>query len=115
MRTPYHLLPHTASIDNKNITRENSMDVGLTSQSATTTRCRVEDVAGSESIVTQRLSGTRIALGYFPAGTAIVTQSILSVTGKGFAAATKYECKSPLKLAAGDGALYVCDLEAISS
>lgn len=114
MRVRDGLLIHTATFQTRAITRANNMDTSAASGSTITVKCRVEDNSGRTAMENLALTGTLSATGYFRAGSGIEKDSIISVTGDGFASAKKYLVKSPPQLAAGDGALYVVGLEAIA-
>ena len=112
MRIPYALFTHTATFKARAITRTNNMDTSAETGSTLTVQCRIEDNSGRTAMEQLALTGVLTGTGYFPPASGIEKDSIISVTGPGFASARKYLVKSPPQLAGGMGNVYVCGLEA---
>lgn len=110
---PWGLLIHSASVRTPTLGTSKGMDI-VSSTTATTTACKVQDDGGSEAMIEKRLSGARIASAWFPPDFAIRSGIELTVTGDGFPTAGQiYRVVSPPQNVAGMGCLNKVDLEAV--
>lgn len=113
MNTPWHLLVHTCSWVPFSSSYSNNMELPDTGAGSSVCMCRINEAGGSADMVNQRLTGETRATGYFPPGVELAKGAILTITGGAYGSVgKKFIVRSPLNIMAGDGSLYVCDLEA---
>lgn len=115
MNTPWHLLHHSATLMPASISEVAGIDKPEYALGSTYP-CRVEESSSQRGLDNQRLENTWTGIGFFPpeyngSAVTIAKDTLISVTGPGFASATVFRVSGPARNPAGHGVLQVLGLE----